>query len=105
MRLRRLSTWFTTGGVIIGSAAILGFALDLIPALPAPVLKLVIYKLTFIGALGLVFFGAVLGRLARSHEAPRVASDGSRSELRGPMETIHEENPEELKVRALGSDG
>jgi hypothetical protein len=100
MKLRRLSSVFTTGGVILGSLAVLGFALDLIPSLPAPVLKLVIYKLTFIGALGLVFFGAIMGRLARNQEKPpRIAPGDGRPELRAPMETMHETNGEKVEVR------
>lgn len=100
MKLRRLSSLFTTGGVILGSVAILGFALDLMPSLSAPVLKLVIYKLTFIGALGLVFFGAIMGRLARSQEMPpRIAPDDATAELRAPTETIHEKNGEKAGVR------
>lgn len=100
MKLRRLSSWFTTGGVILGSVAVLGFALDLIPSLPAPVLKLVIYKLTFIGALGLVFFGAIMGRLARSQEKPlRIAPDAGRPELRAPMETMHETSGDKVEAR------
>ena len=99
MKLRRLSSVFTTGGVIMGSAAVLGFALDLMPSLPAPVLKLVIYKLTFIGALGLVFFGAIMGRLARNQEKqPRIAPDAGRPELRAPMETLHGTNGERVEV-------
>jgi hypothetical protein len=100
MKLRRLSSWFTTGGVILGSVAILGFALDLMPSLPAPVLKLVIYKLTFIGALGLVFFGAIMGRLARSQEAPpRIAPDDGTAELRAPMERMHSKSGEKVEVQ------
>ena len=102
MKLRRLSSALTTGGVILGSVAILGFALDLMPSLPAPVLKLVIYKLTFIGALGLVFFGAIMGRLARNQEKPpRIASGDGRAELRAPMETMHETSGENVEIRVV----
>ncbi|MGK2962018.1 MAG: hypothetical protein ACSLFK_07720 [Gemmatimonadaceae bacterium] len=65
MQLRRLSNFFTLTGVVVGSIAIIGYAFDLVPELPESVLKLVIYKLTFIGAIGLVIFGAIIGRLAR----------------------------------------
>ena len=69
MQLRRLSNFFTITGVVVGSIAILGYAFDLVPALPESVLKLVIYKLTFIGAIGLVVFGAIMGRLARKQDS------------------------------------
>ncbi len=65
MQLRRLSNFFTVTGVVVGSIAVIGYAFDLVPELPESVLKLVIYKLTFIGAIGLVIFGAIIGRLAR----------------------------------------
>ncbi len=70
MQLRRLSNFFTITGVVVGSIAIIGYAFDLVPRLPESVLKLVIYKLTFIGALGLVIFGAIIGRLARKPDMP-----------------------------------
>jgi hypothetical protein len=70
MQLRRLSNFFTVTGVVVGSIAIIGYAFDLVPELPESVLKLVIYKLTFIGALGLVIFGAIIGRLARKGQGP-----------------------------------
>ena len=70
MQLRRLSNFFTVTGVVVGSIAIIGYAFDLVPELPESVLKLVIYKLTFIGALGLVIFGAIIGRLAGKPGGP-----------------------------------
>lgn len=70
MQLRRLSNFFTITGVVVGSIAIIGYAFDLVPQLPESVLKLVIYKLTLIGALGLVIFGAIIGRLARKPGVP-----------------------------------
>lgn len=75
MQLRRMSNFFTATGVIVGTVAILGYAFDLVPALPPSVLKLVIYKLTFIGAFGLVVFGAILGRLARKPKPPELLSE------------------------------
>lgn len=68
MQIRRISNFFTVAGVVIGGIAVLGYAFDLVPELSAAALKLVIYKLTFIGALGLVVFGALLGRLARQRD-------------------------------------
>ena len=82
MKLRKLSTLFTITGVIVGSVAAIGYGFDLVPSLPPAVLKLVIYKLTFIGALGLVVFGAVLGRVARTQEKLD-AADGASGRLLG----------------------
>ncbi len=70
MQLRRLSNFFTITGVVVGSIALIGYSFDLVPQLPESVLKLVIYKLTFIGALGLVIFGAIIGRLASKPGVP-----------------------------------
>ena len=64
MHLRKLGDGFLIGGVLVGALAAVGYVADIVPDLPPAVLKLVIYKLTFIGGLGLVVFGAFLRRLA-----------------------------------------
>ncbi len=90
MQLRRIANFFTAAGVVVGTIAILGYAFDLVPALPASVLKLVIYKLTFIGALGLVVFGAIIGRLARKSHTPGL--------LREPMPNLMKTEEESVKL-------
>jgi hypothetical protein len=87
MQLRRLSNFFTVTGVVVGSIAVIGYAFDLVPELPESVLKLVIYKLTFIGALGLVIFGAIIGRLARKGQGPPGTgdADGASPALSEPL--------------------
>jgi hypothetical protein len=64
MQLRKLGDGFLIGGVLVGALAAVGYVADIVPDLPPAVLKLVIYKLTFIGGLGLVVFGAFLRRIA-----------------------------------------
>ncbi|HJU65447.1 MAG TPA: hypothetical protein VJ596_07205 [Gemmatimonadaceae bacterium] len=73
MNLRKLGDVFLTGGVIVGALAAVGYAADIVPDLPPAVLKLVIYKLTFIGGLGLVVFGAFLRRVALRDSKPGVS--------------------------------
>lgn len=89
MQLRRLSNFFTVTGVVVGSIAIIGYAFDLVPELPESVLKLVIYKLTFIGALGLVIFGAIIGRLARKPDRP----SGKTAVMPDPSALLSEPSP------------
>jgi hypothetical protein len=57
-------------GVLVGVAAGVGLLLDFEPArLPPALLNIAAYKLTFIGALGLIAAGALVGRYARREEA------------------------------------
>lgn len=56
-------------GVLVGVAAGLGLLLDFEPArLPPALLNIAAYKLTFIGALGLIAAGAMVVRYARREE-------------------------------------
>ena len=53
-------------GVLVGVAAGLGLLLDFEPAkLPPALLNIAAYKLTFVGALGLIAAGAMVVRYAR----------------------------------------
>jgi hypothetical protein len=49
---------------VVGTGAIVGYELDVIPALPPLILKIVIYKLIFAGGIGLLVAGAFIRRLA-----------------------------------------
>jgi hypothetical protein len=62
--MRRLGDILLGLGLVVGVGAVVGYELDIIPTLPPAVLKLVIYKLTFIGGLGLLVAGALVRRLA-----------------------------------------
>ena len=93
MRARHLGTFFLTLGVLVGTAAGVGMLVGFEPArLPAALLNIAAYKLTFLAALGLLAAGAVLARHARRGEArealragePGAAGDASaRRHLRG----------------------
>jgi hypothetical protein len=63
--LRRLADVMMGAGLALGAVAVLGYVFNVVPDLPPALLKLVIYKLVAIGALGLIAFGAILGRLHR----------------------------------------
>ena len=53
-------------GVVVGMAAVAGLAVGFDPArLPAEILKIAVYKLTFIAAGGLLAAGAILHRYTR----------------------------------------
>lgn len=70
-------------GLVVGIGAIVGYELDIIPPLPPAVLKLVLYKLIFVGGVGLLVAGALIRRLASrieasdAHSAARRTSDSS----------------------------
>lgn len=62
--MRRFGDVLLGLGLVVGIGAVVGYELDIIPTLPPAVLKLVIYKLAFIGGLGLLVAGALLRRLS-----------------------------------------
>jgi hypothetical protein len=55
-------------GFVLGVVAAVLFALGVEPRLPPAVLRLVVYKLAFLGALGLFAAGAVIRRRQRRAE-------------------------------------
>jgi uncharacterized membrane protein YedE/YeeE len=67
--MRRFGDLLLGLGLIVGIGAIVGYELDIIPPLPPAALKLVLYKLIFIGGLGLLVAGALIRRLASRNEA------------------------------------
>jgi hypothetical protein len=72
--MRRLGDLLLGLGLVVGIGAIVGYELDIIPPLPPAVLKLVLYKLVFVGGLGLLVAGAVIRRLATM---PKVSDQNS----------------------------
>jgi hypothetical protein len=67
MSIRRFGDVLLGLGLLVGIGAVVGYELDIVPTLPPEVLKIVIYKLTFVGGLGLLVAGAFVRRLA-SHK-------------------------------------
>jgi hypothetical protein len=66
MRTARAGQLLLGLGVLVGVAAGVGLLLGFEPArLPPALLNIAAYKLTFIGALGLIAAGAIVGRYAR----------------------------------------
>jgi hypothetical protein len=75
MRVQHLSTALLTLGLLVGLAAVVGLLVGFEPArLPAALLNIAAYKLTFIAAFGLMAAGAALARLVRRLDG-RVARD------------------------------
>jgi hypothetical protein len=84
MRARHLGTAFLALGVLVGTAAGVGLLVGFEPArLPAALLNIAAYKLTFLAALGLLAAGAVLARHARRGEARAASAAAARRQLRG----------------------
>jgi uncharacterized membrane protein YedE/YeeE len=74
--MRRFGDFLIGFGLVVGIGAVVGYESGLIPNLPPAVLKLVIYKLAFIGALGLFAAGALMRRLASQTSEPDAAKAG-----------------------------
>ena len=62
--LRKIGDALLVLGLLVGVGSIVGYQLDIIPTLPPAVLKLVLYKLIFVGGLGLLVAGAFIRRVA-----------------------------------------
>lgn len=67
--MRRIGDLLLGLGLVVGIGAIVGYEMDIIPSLPPAVLKLVLYKLIFVGGVGLLVAGAFIRRLASRIEA------------------------------------
>jgi hypothetical protein len=66
MQARHLSSALLALGLLVGVAAAVGLLVGFEPArLPAALLNLAAYKLTFLAALGLLAAGAVVARYSR----------------------------------------
>ena len=70
MRLERVGTTFLVLGLLVALTAALGWALDVVPRLSPFMLKVVIYKLSFVAAAVLFVAGAAIRRAARREQAP-----------------------------------
>ena len=77
--MRRFGDILLGLGLIFGIGAIVGYELDIIPTLPPAVLKLVLYKLIFVGGLGLLVAGAFIRRLANRVEAAEMDATSRRT--------------------------
>ena len=77
--MRRFGDLLLGLGLVVGIGAIVGYELDIIPTLPPAVLKLVLYKLIFVGGVGLLVAGAFIRRLASRLEASGVDSTSRRT--------------------------
>jgi uncharacterized membrane protein YedE/YeeE len=77
--MRRFGDLLLGLGLVVGIGAIVGYELDIIPPLPPAVLKLVLYKLIFVGAVGLLVAGALIRRLASRIEASDADSTSRRT--------------------------
>ena len=65
MRRVSLGSALMVAGLALGLAAAILFALGVEPRIPPALLRLAVYKLAFLGAVGLLGAGAVLRRRAR----------------------------------------
>ncbi len=80
---RRVGDILITLGAVVGIGSIIGYELDFIPTLPPAVLKIVIYKLIFVGGLGLLVAGAFIRRLALRY--PYSEGDKRHNLTQGPI--------------------
>lgn len=67
--MRRFGDLLLGLGLVVGIGAIVGYELDIVPTLPPAVLKLVLYKLIFVGGVGLLVAGGIIRHLANRIEA------------------------------------
>lgn len=85
MRAARFGSLFLAAGALVGAAAGIGLIFGFQPAsLPPALLNIAAYKLTFIGAFGLLAAGAVMIRYGRREEMRNAAeslSQKKRAEL------------------------
>jgi hypothetical protein len=65
MRRIRLANAFLYAGLVVGLVTAAALAFDVVPRLSPFMMKVVIYKLAFIGAAVLLAAGAILRRWAR----------------------------------------
>jgi uncharacterized membrane protein YedE/YeeE len=77
--MRRFGDFLLGLGLVVGIGAIVGYELDIIPTLPPAVLKLVLYKLIFVGGVGLLVAGAFIRRLAGRLETSGVEATSRRT--------------------------
>ena len=81
MRGARLGTILLGGGLVVGVAAVVGYLVGFDPTrLPPALVRIAVYKLTFVAALALIAAGAVVRRYTRRVDLsdPGEARAGSR---------------------------
>ena len=77
-RNARLGNVLLGGGLLVGAAATVGYLLGFDPTrLPPALVRLAVYKITFVAALGLIAAGAVVRRYTR--RAGRAGQGDARS--------------------------
>jgi uncharacterized membrane protein HdeD (DUF308 family) len=78
MQARHLSSALLTLGVLVGVVAVVGLLVGFEPArLPAALLNVAAYKLTFLAAFGLLAAGAVVTRYSRRADERAGAGAGA----------------------------
>lgn len=88
MRRSRLGDFLLGAGAVVGLAAVVGLVVGFEPAkLPAAVINLAVYKLTFVGAAGLLLGGALVHRYARRGEHP-IANEARREATTSPQAAL-----------------
>ena len=73
MRRVQVANAFLYAGLVVGVIAAVALALDVVPRLSPFMMKVVIFKLAFIGAAVLLVAGAILHRWARRDEGTDAA--------------------------------
>jgi hypothetical protein len=87
---RTLSKLLTAVGAVVAVAAGVAMTLGWEPRLSPFMLKVVFYKLTFLGAAGLIAAGAIIGRrYGRSSELESAAADDLLNEPRPSARALH----------------
>jgi uncharacterized membrane protein YedE/YeeE len=100
--MKRLGDLLLGLGVVVGIGAIVGYEMDIIPTLPPAVLKLVLYKLIFVGGVGLLVAGAFIRRLANRFEA--AAADAASLRKNDTHDRLQEALPSPSASDVLGRE-
>ena len=82
MRRTQVANLFLAAGVAVGVVSAVALALDIVPRLSPFMMKVVVYKLAFIGAGSLLAAGAVLRRWARRDARARATEPAHHSTVR-----------------------
>jgi hypothetical protein len=88
--LERLARVLMIAGASVAVLGVSAWALDAIPPMPAWMMRLAIYKLTLVGAAGLIIVGAFLRRAARE-SAGRRGDTGEHSLESGALSPVDRE--------------
>lgn len=101
MRLKNLSATFLALGLFVGGAASMGLLIGFEPArLPAALLNVAAYKLTFLASLGLLAAGAIIARYARRLERPVQQGGVASSDAKVPGQIGAAQDPDAFARRS-----